>query len=133
MLEIPKKEDSIFDWIPFQYADVWANYGIDTIDRLYSAYIGNRIPNKIQGPSRDLAINLVKAYIAKVPIELHCEIRGEKLAEENLAPTGESPGTAEKIEVFRWRLENGLPLFHKDDAGPFKDFRTSRKNFQRRK
>lgn len=132
MLEIPQKEDSIFDWIPYQHADIWANYGIDTVDRLYAAYMGNRIPNRIQGPSRDLAIDLVKAYIARVPVELHCEIRGQNIAKERLVPTSVAPGTAEKVEVFRQRLEDGLPLFHEDDARPFDDFRASRKGFKRR-
>lgn len=31
-------------------------------------------------------------------------------------PTTCLPGTVEKIQIFRWRVENGFAIFHPNDA-----------------
>lgn len=40
---------------------------------------------------------------------------GVTAEDDRFTPTSASPGSAEKIDVLRFRMSNGLPLWHKND------------------
>jgi len=45
---------------------------------------------------------------------------------DDFNPTGHPPGSHEKIEVLRQRVQGGFPLWHPKDAGDYRLIKTAR-------
>lgn len=50
----------------------------------------------------------------------------EPIGGDDFLPTGHPPGSLEKIEVLRQRVEHGKPLWHEKDASDYRIVKTAR-------